>query len=121
MLPTAERGMMTDLNGRLEAAVLSLTGQGPIKDRLSAAYCTYLQDISEADLPALGAEFGQMIQALHRAEVLPGDDVVRASVRKLSNQEACSYAELLVRLYGTLAGLKHQFVRGPRALAATGS
>lgn len=113
--------MMTDLNGRLEAAVLSLTGQGPIKDRLSAAYCTYLQDIPEADLPALGAEFGQMIQALHRAEVLPGDDVVRASVRKLSNKEACSYAELLVRLYGTLAGLKHQFARGPRALAATGT
>jgi len=115
--------MMTDLNGRLEAAVLSLTGQGPIKERLSAAYCTYLQDIPATDLPTLGAEFSQMIQALHRAEALPGDDVVRASVRKLSNKEACDYAELLVRLYGTLASLKHQFinVRGPRALAATGS
>jgi hypothetical protein len=123
MQSIAERSMMTDLNGRLEAAVLSLAGQGPIKERLSAAYCTYLQDIPEADLPALGAEFGQMIQALHRAEALPGDDVVRASVRKLSNREACDYAELLVRLYGALAGLKHQFVnaRGPRALAATGS
>lgn len=115
--------MMTDLNGRLEAAALSLAGQGPIKERLSAAYSTYLQDIPEADLPALGAEFGQMIQALHRAEALPGDDVVRASVRKLSNQEACRYAELVVRLYGALAGLKQQFSggRGPRALAATGT
>jgi hypothetical protein len=115
--------MMTDLKGRLEAAALSLTGQGPIKERLSAAYCTYLQDIAETDLPALGAEFSQMIRALHRAEALPGDDVVRASVRKLSNQEACYYAELVVRLYGTLAGLKHQFVanRGARVLAATGS
>lgn len=115
--------MMTDLSGRLEAAVLSLAGQGPIKDRLSAAYCTYLQDIPAADLPTLGTEFGEMIQVLHRAEALPGDDVVRASVRKLSIKEACHYAELVVRLYGTLAGLKHQLtaVRGVRALAATGT
>ncbi len=113
--------MMTDLNGRLEAAVLSLTGQGPIKDRLSAAYCSYLQDIPAAELPALGAEFGAMIAALHRAEALPGEDVVRASVRKLSNKEACDYAELVVRLYGALARLKHPF-SAPRSvptLAAT--
>ncbi|HLK71541.1 MAG TPA: hypothetical protein VKT19_06265 [Steroidobacteraceae bacterium] len=115
--------MKRDLNGRLEAAALSLTGQGPIKERLSTAYCAHLQDIPAADLPALGDEFEQMIQALHRAEALPGDDVVRASVRKLSNKEACYYAELVVRLYGTLAGLKHQLVsaRGTRVLAATGT
>lgn len=115
--------MMTDLNGRLEAAALSLTGQGPIKERLSAAYCTYLQDIKDADLPALGAEFAEMIQALHRARALPGDDVVRASVRKLSNKEACEYAGLVVRLYGTLAGVKQQLasVRSARVLAPTGT
>ncbi|HTW73626.1 MAG TPA: hypothetical protein VMD56_01760 [Steroidobacteraceae bacterium] len=115
--------MLEDLNGRLEAAALSLTGQGPIKERLSDAYCTYLQDIAESDLPALGAEFGQMIQALHRAPALPGDDVVRASVRKLSNREACYYAELVVKLYGSLAGLKQQLAgaRGARPLAATGT
>ena len=48
-----------------------------------------------------------MIQALHRAQALPGDDVVKASVRKLSNEEACRYAELVVRLYGMFAGMKH--------------
>jgi hypothetical protein len=116
--------MMTDLNGRLEAAALSLTGQGPIKERLFAAYCTYLQDIQESDLPVLGAEFAEMIQALHRERPLPGDDVVRASVRKLSNREACYYAELVVKLYGTVAGVKHHpyaSVRGARPLAATGT
>jgi hypothetical protein len=119
----AERSMMTDLKGRLEAAVLFLTGQGAIKERLSTAYCTYLQDIPESDLPQLGAEFGEMIQALHRAEALPGDDIVRASVRKLSNKEACYYAEVVVKLYGTLAGLRHQFStpRATRSLAATGT
>jgi hypothetical protein len=114
---------MTDLNRRLEAAVLSLTGQGPIKDRLSAAYCSYLEDIVVSELPALGEEFGAMIQALHRAQPLPGESVVRASVRKLSNQEACNYAGLVVRLYGTLAGLKQPFPapRAARLMAATGS
>jgi hypothetical protein len=115
--------MKTDLSGRLEAAALSLAGQGPIKERLFAAYCTYLQDIHESDLPALGTEFAEMIQALHRERALPGDDVVRASVRKLSNKEACSYAELVVRLYGTLANVKHQYasVRGVRSLAVSGA
>ncbi len=101
--------MLTDLSGRLEAAALSLAGQGPIKERLFSAYCTYLSDIQESDLPALGAEFAEMIQALHREHPLPGDDVVRASVRKLSNKEACYYAELVVKLYGTLAGVQHQY------------
>ena len=115
--------MTTDLNERLEAAALSLTGQGPIKERLFSAYCTYLSDIQESDLPALGAEFAEMIQVLHREPALPGDDVVRASVRKLSNKEACYYAELVVKLYGTLAGVKHQYAtgRGVRALAASGA
>jgi hypothetical protein len=112
---------MTDLNGRLEAAALSLAGQGPIKERLFSAYHTYLQDIEESDLRALGTEFAEMIQVLHREPALPGDDVVRASVRKLSNKEACYYAGLVVRLYGMLAGLKHPYTsaRPVRVLAAS--
>ena len=115
--------MTTDLGERLEAAALSLTGQGPIKERLFSAYCTYLSDIQVADLPALGAEFAEMIQVLHREPALPGDDVVRASVRKLSNKEACYYAELVVKLYGTLAGVKHPYATGRsvRVLAAGGA
>jgi hypothetical protein len=51
---------------------------------------------------------------LHRASALPGDDIVKASVRKLSNEEACHYAELVVRLYGMFAGMKYQVVNGGR-------
>ena len=61
---------------------------------------------------ALSAEFAQMIQGLHRAQALPGDDVVKASVRKLSNEEARRYAELVVRLYGMFAGMKQQLHGG---------
>ncbi|MGH8142464.1 MAG: hypothetical protein ACREU2_08115 [Steroidobacteraceae bacterium] len=98
--------MMTDLSERLEAAALFLAGPGSIKDRLSDAYCTHLEDISESDQAALGVEFAQMIQALHHEHALPGDNVVRASVRKLSNQEVHRYAELVVRLYGLFAGFR---------------
>jgi hypothetical protein len=99
---------MADLCARLEAAALSLTGPGHIKNRLFDAYCRYLQDIQQSDVPGeLAPEFGDMIQALHRAPALPGDDVVKASVRKLSNDQACRYAELVVRLYGMFAGMNH--------------
>ena len=108
---------MLDLTARLEAAALLLAGPGSIKDRLSDAYCRHLEDIREPDLPSQwGPEFADMIRALHQARALPGDDVVKASVRKLSSEEACRYAELVVRLYGIFAGMKHQVVnvRGTR-------
>lgn len=110
---------MTDLTTRLEAAALSLAGPGPIKERLTDAY-SHLEDLEATDLPGLSAEFDDMIKALHREQPLPGagDSVVRASVRKLSNHDVRQYAELLVRLYGMVAGVKHQR-SGPRAVAAT--
>jgi hypothetical protein len=59
---------MRDLSTRLEAAALSMAGPGSIKDRLLDAYRSHLEDVQESDLPgALGPEFAEMIQALHRA------------------------------------------------------
>jgi hypothetical protein len=96
-----------------DLAALSMTGPGTIKDRLLDAYCSHLEDVQESDLPgAIGAEFAEMTLALHRAHALPGDDVVKASVRKLSNEEARRYAELVVRLYGMFAGMKQQIHNG---------
>src|SRR5580700_8743888 len=107
---------MPDLCARLEAAALSLTGPGHIKDRLFDAYCRYLHGIERSDVPIeLASEFGDMIEALHRAPALPGDDVVKASVRKLSNDQACRYAELVIRLYGVCAGTnQHLAARNSR-------
>jgi hypothetical protein len=109
---------MGDLCARLEAAALSLTGPGHIKNRLFDAYCRYLQDIRQSDVPGeLAPEFADMIQALHRAPALPGDDIIKASVRKLSNEQACRYAELVIRLYGMFAGMNHHVVaRNARAV-----
>jgi hypothetical protein len=104
---------MRELSARLEAAALSMTGPGSIKDRLLEAYCLHLEELQESDLPgALSAEFAEMIEALHRAPALPGDDVVKASVRKLSNEQARRYAELVVRIYGMCAGMTQQLGNG---------
>jgi hypothetical protein len=108
---------MTDLTARLEAAALSLAGPGPIKERLTDAY-SHLENLEATDLPAFGDEFSDMIKALHRERPLPGDSVVRASVRKLSNDDVRHYAELLVRLYGMVAGIKHQRST-PRAVTSS--
>jgi hypothetical protein len=96
-----------ELTARLEAAALSLAGPGSIKDRLTDAY-SHLEDVQSCEVPGLGADFQEMIRALHRERPLPGDDVVRASVRKLSAEDVRHYAELLIRLYGMVAGIEYR-------------
>jgi hypothetical protein len=92
--------MHSALSAQLEAAVLTLVGNGTLKDRLCAAYCDHLDDIREQDLPEeVQAEFSAMSRAMHGARALPGDSVVRASVRKLSTEQAQGFAALIVRSY----------------------
>src|SRR5438045_2039477 len=92
--------MHSAISAQLEAAVLTLVGHGALKDRLCAAYCDHLDDLRDQDLPEeVQAEFSAMSRAMHGARALPGDSVVRASVRKFSNQQAQAYAALIVRGY----------------------
>jgi hypothetical protein len=92
--------MHSALSAQLEAAVVTLVGHGTLKDRLCAAYCDHLDDIREQDLPMeVQSEFAAMSRAMHGARALPGDSVVRASVRKFSNEQAQTFAALIVRSY----------------------
>jgi hypothetical protein len=92
--------MHSVLSAQLEAAVLVLVGHGALKDRLCAAYCDHLDEIREQDLPEeVQGEFAAMCRAMHGARALPGDSVVRASVRKFSNEQAQGFAALIVRAY----------------------
>ena len=89
------------LTRKLEAAVTILTGHGALKDRLALAYSDCLEHLEQQELPeATQREFAEMSLAMHRARALPGDTIVRASIRKLSNEEAQRYASLAVRMYG---------------------
>jgi len=89
---------------QLEGAALSLARSGPIKDRLADAYRNHLALVNAEELPdALRAEFRACHDALTRRRPLRGEDAVRATVRKMSNQEADDVACSVVRLFAALA------------------
>ena len=102
---------MEQIVRHLEAAVLILTGVGALKDRL---YGAYIQHLEALDLNASGTElpgdllrdYADMRQAMHTAHTLPGENVIRASVRKLSAADAERYAALIVRVFSTLSGVR---------------
>ena len=114
--------MDSSLTLKLETAVTILIGHGALKDRLALAYTDCLEQLDEQDLPIeVQDEFVQLTQAMHRARALPGDNIVRASIRKLSNEEAQRYAALVVRMYG-LRMADQAAIRTPvRAPAARGA
>jgi hypothetical protein len=89
---------------QLEGAALSLARSGPIKERLTDAYRNHLALVNAEELPdALRAEFRACHDALTRERPLRGEDAVRATVRKMSNQQADDVACNVVRLFAALA------------------
>jgi hypothetical protein len=92
---------MSSMGEQLENAALSVTRAGSIKDRLTDAYRNHLAQVSVEELPeTLRVQFRSCVDALTREHPLPGEEAVRATVRKMSNHEADEIAANLVRLYG---------------------
>ena len=89
---------------QLEGAALSLARSGAIKDRLADAYRNHLALVNPEELPAaLHAEFRACHDALTRERPLRGEDAVRATVRKMSSQQADEMACCVVRLFAAMA------------------
>jgi len=89
---------------QLESAALSLARSAPIKERLADAYRNHLALVNADELPAaLRAEFRACHDALTRERPLRGEDAVRATVRKMSGQQADEVAGSVVRLFAALA------------------
>lgn len=83
---------------RLAAAVAALCGHAPLKDRLALAWSSHLESLDPLLLPEeVRSEFILLGALLHSVRALPGDTVVRASVRKLSPAEATQCADFVVR------------------------
>src|SRR6478735_7381176 len=83
----------------LQQAISTLSQGGSIKDRLADAYATHLIQLDVDDLPEqLRSEFESMCAAMRRERPLPRESAIRASVRKMSNEEASRHAELVVRI-----------------------
>jgi hypothetical protein len=89
---------------QLEGAALSLARSGPIKERLIDAYRNHLAFVDVEELPdGLRGQFRACHEALTREAPLRGEDAVRATVRKLSSQEADELALAVVRLFAGIA------------------
>jgi len=107
------------LADQLEAAVIALASHGALKDRLATAYSNHLGDIDAQELPLeVQQDFTELSKAMHAARALPGDDVVRASVRKFSNEEAQRSAALIVRIYGLEMQNQNSTLRSPARIGA---
>ena len=91
---------MSRVYDRLESATLQLTRSGAIKDRLSDAWRKNLAIIEAEDMPRdLRLQFLELSSAMQRERPLRGEDAVRASIRKMSNEEAESHAAHIVRMF----------------------
>ena len=91
---------------KFRGAALSLARSGSIKDRLTDAYRNHLAFVDESELPIeLVEEFRAVSHALKRERpLLPGEDALRATVRKMSSVEADAVASCVVRMFGAMAG-----------------
>lgn len=96
--------MSTTLD-QFQAATLSLARAGSIKDRLTEAYRNHLAFVNEEELPCeLREEFRAFSQTLTRERpLLRGEDAVRATVRKMSSDEAAEVAFAVVRMFGAVS------------------
>jgi hypothetical protein len=104
---------------RLQGATLSLARSAPIKERLTDAFRNHLALIEENELPSeLREEFRTLSHDVTRERpLLRGEDALRATVRKLSCDEAEAIASRVVHLFGDLS--RTQAVNGrPKAQKA---
>lgn len=85
---------------RLEAATLHFARSGGIKERLEAAWRQCLQNLDAEDVPHdLRLQFLELSSQLQRERPLRGEDALRATIRKMSSEEAERHASLIVRMF----------------------
>ena len=94
---------MSYLAERFEAAVSVLVAEGPIKQRLTAAYSEHLDDLESSELPTgLRPAFSELHTALHRVRPIGREPSVKATIRKMSSVEAGTHASTIVMLFAEL-------------------
>ena len=98
---------MSRVYDRLESATLVLARGGSIKDRLNGAWRQYLANIGPDDVPReVRLQFIELASAMQRERPLRGEDAVRATIRKMSNEDAEKQAAHIVRMFCSMT--RHQ-------------
>ena len=91
---------MTRVYDRLETATLHFARSGAIKERLECAWRQCLASIDVDDIPhELRLQFLELATQMQRERPLRGEDAVRATIRKMSNDDAERQAALIVRMF----------------------
>jgi len=91
---------MSNHVNRFYAAFSVLAGHGYIKQRLVKAYEENLAVIEEEDLPiALKQSFADLRHMMSRVDPVKAEGRIRASVRKMSVEEADQCAHKMINLY----------------------
>lgn len=91
---------MSRVYDRLESATLLLARGGSIKDRLNGAWRQYLANIEADDVPReVRLQFLELSSAMQRERPMRGEDAVRATIRKMSNEDAERHAAHIVRMF----------------------
>jgi hypothetical protein len=91
---------MSRVYDRLESATLLLARGGSIKDRLNAAWRQYLANIEADDVPReVRLQFLELSSAMQRERPMRGEDAVRATIRKMSNEDAERHSAHIVRMF----------------------
>ncbi len=91
---------MSNHVNRFYAAASVLAGHGHIKQRLVKAYEENLAVIKDDDLPiAVKQSFADLRHMMSRVDPLKGEGPTRASVRKMSVEEADECAHKMIDLY----------------------
>lgn len=99
---------MCQLSDRFFSAVRTLAGDGPIKQRLVAAYKEYLEDLREEELPdSIRQKFISLREALTTIRPANGESAVHASVRKMSPVDAQRYTTSILLMLGELVRVKN--------------
>lgn len=106
---------------KLHGATLSLARSGALKDRITDAYRNHLSLIDESELPKeLRERFRNLTGRLTRERPLVrGDDAFRATIRKLSADEAEDVAMDVVGLFAAIQ--RRDSVLGRERLPAAGA
>jgi hypothetical protein len=95
---------MDNLLDLLQQATVTLSQGGALKERLAEAYAAHLIQIDSEDLPEhLRTEFDALCSAMRRERPQPRESVIRASVRKMSNEEAAHHAAVVVKVFAGVA------------------
>ena len=98
---------MCQFSDKFYAAVRTLSGDGPIKQRLATAYSDNLGLISDDEIPAIiRPRFELLRRQMHATKPMGQESSIVASVRKMSAADAAGCSSLIVAMFSELVRVK---------------